>query len=74
MEGFPRRGLAGLTSGPHPQEFFSKLQERTVAYINVDISVFGTARGAAALTRGEGRRRGGGPNSLSLVLPQPMPL
>uniref|UniRef100_A0A452R9P2 Aminopeptidase NAALADL1 n=1 Tax=Ursus americanus TaxID=9643 RepID=A0A452R9P2_URSAM len=42
-ESSPRRGLAGLTSGPHPQEFFSKLQERTVAYINVDISVFANA-------------------------------
>lgn len=42
-QGIP--GRAGLTSHTHTplplQEFFSKLQERAVAYINVDISVFG---------------------------------
>lgn len=32
----------GVESIVHPQEYFSKLSERTVAYINVDISVFGT--------------------------------
>lgn len=26
---------------PFPQEYYSKLRDRTVAYINVDISVFG---------------------------------
>lgn len=35
-------GRTGLTPPPpRPQEFFCKLQERAVAYINVDISVFG---------------------------------
>lgn len=48
MAGFPRRRLAGLTWAPDPQEFFSKLQERTVAYINVDISVFGMGAGGWA--------------------------
>lgn len=33
----------GVESIVHPQEYFSKLSERAVAYINVDISVFGTS-------------------------------
>ncbi|KFO28427.1 aminopeptidase NAALADL1 [Fukomys damarensis] len=40
-------GLIGSTE--FTEEFFSKLQERTVAYINVDISVF-----ASATLRGQG--------------------
>lgn len=39
-ESFYRFGVESIV---HSQEYFSKLSERTVAYINVDISVFGTS-------------------------------
>lgn len=41
-------GCSGGADAPRPQEFFSTLQERAVAYINVDISVFGTRPGLRA--------------------------
>lgn len=40
---------------PLAQEFLSKLQERTVAYINVDISVFCMGGSASWARAGKGR-------------------
>ncbi|XP_052617238.1 aminopeptidase NAALADL1 isoform X4 [Peromyscus californicus insignis] len=57
-------GLIGSTE--FTEEFLSKLQERTVAYINVDISVFG--RGGSA-SRGGLEKGGAGSEQVSLIPP-----